>query len=101
MLTFVLKRRFAVQTLSQKFRHTELSPEVKQTIIACQKKSSEYAQVPKDRNFSFQHNETTFMLLKKYVILKALSSNFFINRSLGIMNLFYKFFGINLTNGLI
>ena len=41
------------------------------------------------------------MLMRKYVMLKALSSNFFINRSLGLMNLSYKLFGIRLTNMII
>ena len=41
------------------------------------------------------------MLIKRYIMLNILSSNFFINRSLGMMSTSYKFLGTGFTNFLI
>lgn len=42
--------------------------------------------------------DSTGMLVKKYMVYKLMSSNLFINYSLGLMNIFYKILGVNLTN---
>lgn len=43
-------------------------------------------------------NDSTLLLIKKYLIYKLMASNLFINHSLGMMNMCYKIFGIKLTN---
>ena len=45
--------------------------------------------------------DSTFMLIKKYMIYKMMSSNIFINHALRAMMLSYKLFGTTLTNALI
>lgn len=45
--------------------------------------------------------DSTFELIKKFFIYKAMGSNLFINYSLSGVHLSYKLFGISLTNFLI
>ncbi|CDW89143.1 proline oxidase [Stylonychia lemnae] len=45
--------------------------------------------------------DSTFGLVKKLFIYKMMSSNLFINYSLGVMNMMYKIWGVRLTNFLI
>jgi hypothetical protein len=42
--------------------------------------------------------DSTFLLVKKFFVYKLMSSNLFINYSLGGMKLAYKIFGVKLTN---
>lgn len=46
-------------------------------------------------------NDSTFMLVKKLLIYRTMSSNFFINYALCGMKVLYRFFGKTLTNLLI
>jgi hypothetical protein len=46
-------------------------------------------------------HDSTFMLIKKYLIYKMMGSNFFINHSFRAMKLFYKIMGVRLTNSVI
>lgn len=48
----------------------------------------------------FQH-DSTFTLIKKIIIYKTMSSNFFINYSLMGMSLAYRVIGMRITNALI
>jgi hypothetical protein len=45
--------------------------------------------------------DSTFLLIKKYLIYKMMSSNLFINYALTGMNLCYKVFGVRITNFII
>ena len=45
--------------------------------------------------------DSTFLLMKKFMIYKLMSSNLFINHALTGMNFCYKVFGIRLTNFII
>lgn len=42
--------------------------------------------------------DKTSTLIKKYFVYKLMSSNLFINYSLGLMNLCYKILGVRITN---
>lgn len=46
-------------------------------------------------------SDSTFLLIKKLMIYKMMSSNLFINYALMGMNFFYKVFGVRFTNFLI
>lgn len=43
-------------------------------------------------------NDSTLLLVKKYLVYKLMGSNLFINHSLGMIHLCYKIFGLKLTN---
>ena len=45
--------------------------------------------------------DSTGNLIKRFLFMKALSTNFFINFSLPLIKTFYKTLGIRITNGLI
>lgn len=45
--------------------------------------------------------DSTFMLIKKYIIYKMMSSNLFINHALRAMMISYKILGTTITNALI
>lgn len=43
-------------------------------------------------------NDSTFHLMKKFLVYKLMGSNLFINHALGMIHLSYKAFGLKLTN---
>jgi hypothetical protein len=45
--------------------------------------------------------DSTYVLIKKYLIYNLMSSNFFINYALSATNLFYRVFGVRMTNAII
>lgn len=45
--------------------------------------------------------DSTFLLVKKFIIYKLMASNLFINYALPGLNLAYKLFGVRLTNFII
>ena len=55
---------------------------------------------PVKANSPFRH-DSTLLLLKKFLIYKMMSSNFFINYSLLGMSFSYRLFGVKLTNTII
>ena len=77
----------------------KFSPEVQKVIDSYKKSDFKY----KDnlQEFSFYHNDSTYSLIKRFFMLKAMSSNFFINRSLGLMNFSYKILGTSLSNAFL